>query len=139
MLTQDKTLAHVVEEEEALEGFFHKLSNINGYKAAIIMTYTGGMLAAHSADPSVDLMVVGKTFNDIFRSAHDASEKIGMQCCHETTIKTPNGIVIMRCPGVNSMVHFHVLAIFANDGNYALAKMEIEKMIPQILKHLLQQ
>ena len=120
----------------ALESYLEKIKGIKGYKASGIMTFTGEILASDSVDPNIDLSFVGATFNDIFRSAHEASEKIGLKVCQETAINTPSGIIIMRCSGVKAKVHFHMIAIVAADGNQALVKMEMEKMIPNIMAEL---
>lgn len=127
-LTEEKTMN--------LENHLKGLREIKGYKASAIMNYTGEVLITDSVDTSIDLGLVGATFNDIFRSAHDASEKIGLEACTETTIKTPKGIVIMRCSGVRSQVHFHVIVVMDEDGNQALAKMKIESTIPKMMAEL---
>ncbi len=120
----------------ALESHLDRFKKINGYKASAIMNFTGEILAQDSNDPNIDLGLVGATFNDIFRSAHEASEKIGLESCREAAISTPKGIVIMKCSGVKSKVHYHAIAIFSADGNQALAKMEMEKMIPVVMEEL---
>ncbi len=120
----------------ALEKYLEQFKSINGYKASGIMTFTGEVLASDSIDANIDLAMVGATFNDIFRSAHEASEKIGLKACKETTINTPNGQIIMRCSGVKAKVHYHMIVIINKDGNLALAKMEMEKMVPRIMEEL---
>jgi predicted regulator of Ras-like GTPase activity (Roadblock/LC7/MglB family) len=120
----------------ALESYLDRFKKINGYKASAIMNFTGEILAQDSNDPQIDLGMVGATFNDIFRTAHSASDKIGLEACREATISTPKGIIIMRCSGVKSKVHYHTIAIFTADGNQALAKMEMEKMIPAVMDEL---
>jgi len=120
----------------ALEEHLNKLKGINGFKAAGIMNFTGEILAMESVDPKIDLDTVGATFNDIFRTAHEASNKIGLEACREAVISTPKGIVIMKCSGVKAKVHYHLLAIFAADGNQALAKLEMDKMVPLVMDEL---
>ncbi|MBU0486024.1 MAG: hypothetical protein KKB30_16085 [Proteobacteria bacterium] len=120
----------------ALETHLAELKEIKGYKAAAIMNFTGEILAYDSIDKNINLDVVGATFNDIFRSAHDASQKIGLEACKETTINTPKGIIVMRCSGVDAKVHFHLIAILVADGNQALMKMKIEQIVPAIMKEL---
>jgi predicted regulator of Ras-like GTPase activity (Roadblock/LC7/MglB family) len=100
------------------------------------MTFTGEMLASDSTDSKIDLDMVGATFNDIFRSAHEASKKIGLEACNETVIKTPNGLILMGCSGVHSKVHFHSIVVMDKDGNQALAKMALEKMMPKVMDDL---
>ena len=128
----------ILEKEKvmALEKHLEGLKEIKGFKAAAIMNFTGEVLASESVDPSINLELVGATFNDIFRSAHEASKKIGLDACRETIIITPKGIVVMACSGVQAKVHFHMIGIMAADGNQALMKMQIEKALPAIMEEL---
>lgn len=120
----------------ALEKHLEALKEVKGYKAAGIMNYTGEMLASGSVDSNIDLTLVGATFNDIFRAAHEASKKIGLDTCRETVINTPKGVIVMRCSGVDAKAHFHVIGVMAGDGNQALMKMQIEKMLPAVMDEL---
>jgi len=124
------------EEKMALETILEDLKAIKGYKASGIMTFTGDVLANDSVDQKIDLALTGATFNDIFRSAHEASEKIGLEACKEATIHTPKGIVFMLCSGVQAKVHFHMIGILATDGNLALMKMSMEKLVPTITNEI---
>jgi CheY-like chemotaxis protein len=124
------------EAEMALEKHIQALKEIKGYIAAGIMNFTGEMLASDSADQKIDLNLVGATFNDIFRSAHEASKKIGLDACKETTIATPKGVILMRCSGTDAKVHFHLIGVLAADGNQALMKMQMEKMVPAVMAEL---
>lgn len=124
------------EVEMAIEKHIEVLREIKGYKAAGIMNFTGEMLAHHSEDSNIDLTLVGATFNDIFRAAHEASKKIGLEACREATISTPKGVIVMRCSGTDAKVHFHVIGILTSDGNQSLMKMQIEKMIPAVMAEL---
>lgn len=120
----------------ALETILEEMRGINGYKASALMNFTGEILAADSIDAAVDLGNVGAVFNDIFRSSHEAAGKVGLQVCNELTMRTPNGLVIMACSGVDAPVHFHLITILSKDGNQALAKMQLDKMIPVIMDEL---
>ncbi|MHB1342750.1 MAG: hypothetical protein ACYCX3_00095 [Thermoleophilia bacterium] len=120
----------------ALDTYLNELKGINGYLAAGIMTFTGEMLASDTADPNIDLGMVGAMFNDIFRTAHEASKKIGLQACKETIITTPVGTIVMRCSGVDAKAHVHIVSILKADGNQALMKMQIDKMVPAIIDEL---
>ena len=120
----------------ALENHLEALKEIKGYMASGIMDYTGDLLASNTVDKKTDLGFVGATFNDIFRQAHAACEKIGLEACNETVITTPKGIILMRCSGVDSKPHIHVIGIMSLDGNHALMKMQIEKLVPAIIGEL---
>lgn len=130
------TYEHIDHEEELLGSYLSRLQKVRGYMASAIMTFRGELLASHSSAAQIDLQVVAKTFNDIFRTAHEASEKIGLGACLETVISTPRGSIIMHCSGVDALIHFHLLAVISSDGSLALAKMELERMTAPILAGL---
>jgi CheY-like chemotaxis protein/predicted regulator of Ras-like GTPase activity (Roadblock/LC7/MglB family) len=119
-----------------LKGYINELKNINGYKASAILNVTGEVLESDSKDPNIDLRYISAMFNDIFLSANKACEKIGFKENRETTIVTAKGIVLMRSSGIKSRTRIHVIAILESDGNQALMKMEIERMIPAIVAEL---
>jgi len=130
------TYEHIDQEEEFLGGHLARLHSVKGYKASALMTFKGELLASHSSDTQIDLREVGKVFNDIFRTAHEVAEKIGFNCCQEIVINTPKGIVVMRCSGIEVLIHFHLMVVIAADGNLALSKMELEKMTGPIMAGL---
>jgi len=119
----------------ALETLLQEMKGIKGYIASGIMAYTGELLVGDSTN-NIDLGLVGATFNDIFRSAHEVCEKIGLEATKEMVLFTPKGIVLMLCTGKKEKVHAHVITILTNDGNQALAKMTMEKLAPQVIKEL---
>jgi predicted regulator of Ras-like GTPase activity (Roadblock/LC7/MglB family) len=120
----------------ALEQLLQALRDVNGYKASAIMNYTGEALAVDSVDPEVDLGLVGATFNDIFRAAHEASRKIGLEATREAVFKTPKGLVIMQCSGVDAKVHIHAVMVLNADGNQALAKMRLDQVVPKVMAEI---
>ena len=120
----------------AIDSHFADLKSIKGYLAAGVMQFTGELLASDAASTSIDLGLVGATFNDIFRSAHEVCEKIGLEAAKEMVIHTPKGVVIMLCTGVNSKAHVHLITILAADGNQALAKMQMGKIGPALVEEL---
>ncbi len=120
----------------ALENYLAELRGINGYLAAGIMSFTGEMLVSDAVDSKIDLNMVGAMFNDIFRSAHEASKKIGLDACKETTITTPLGAIVMRCSGVDAKAHVHLISILRADGNHALARMQMDKIVNPIMDEL---
>lgn len=119
-----------------LENSLENLRKIKGYKAGALMNFTGEILASDSVDEQVDLDNVGAVFNDIFRSSHEAAISVGLEACNELAIKTPNGLIVMLCSGVDAEVHFHLIAVLDSDGNQALAKLQLERMIPEVMETL---
>ena len=135
-LESAKPAAMRTEDKMALEKHLAELKEIKGYRASGILNFTGEVLAGDSLDSNVDLPYLGATFNDIFRTAHAACEKIGLEACREATFVAPNGIVLMRCSGTKSRVHFHLISVVAADGNQALTKMKMERMVGPVMDEL---
>ncbi len=120
----------------SIETILSELRGIKGYKSSGLMDFTGELLISDSADESTDLELASATFNDIFRGAHEASEKVGLEATTEMILNTPNGIIIILCSGVDSEPHLHLIAVLEKDGNQALAKMTMKKLMPKFVTEL---
>jgi predicted regulator of Ras-like GTPase activity (Roadblock/LC7/MglB family) len=120
----------------AFEDLLSELKSIKGYVASGIMQFTGELLAADTTTGSVDLALVGATFNDIFRSAHEVCGKIGLEATREMVLYTPKGVIVMMCTGAKERVHVHLITFLTVDGNQALAKLMMQKIAPEIMKVL---
>jgi predicted regulator of Ras-like GTPase activity (Roadblock/LC7/MglB family) len=120
-----------------LENMFTCLRCIKGYKTAALMNFSGEILIADSLDATeYDLENIGPVFNDVFRSAEESAERIGLHACVELVMKTAGGLVVMCCSGLGSSVHFHLITLLDKDGNQALTKLQMAKLVPTILKEL---
>ncbi len=119
-----------------LEANLDNLKSINGYKASAIMSFTGEVLVFDQIDENVNIAATGAIFNDIFRSAHEATGKVGLECCNQLEIATPKGLVIMACSGVDAKVHFHLITVLGAEGNQALVKMTHNKILGPIMEEL---
>lgn len=122
---------------ETLKKFINSLRRIGGYKASGVLTFKGRILARDSVDPRIDLDTVGTTFNDLFQKAHEASENVGLGACYETAINTPRGIIIIRCSGLDTLAHFHLIVILGGEGaNLSLVKHELDKFLAVVMAEL---
>jgi CheY-like chemotaxis protein/predicted regulator of Ras-like GTPase activity (Roadblock/LC7/MglB family) len=119
-----------------LESLLEKLRGIKGYKGSGIMNFTGETLASDSLDASLDLASTGAVFNDVFRSAQESTTTSGLQACKELTLRTQDCIIILCSSGAESAVPFHLIALLDKDGNQALTKMQLAKIIPLAAQEL---
>jgi CheY-like chemotaxis protein len=119
-----------------LEKIFSGLHSIKGYRAAALMNFSGEILIADAVDPAVELDNIGPIFNDVLRSSEEASEKLGIEPCLEFALKTVKSVVVMCCSGNASATHFHLLAVLDREGNQALAKLQLARLIPVVMKEL---
>ena len=112
------------------------LRQAKDYKACGVLTFQGRILVRDSLDPKIDLDVVGATFNDIFEQAHDASERVGLEACYETSINTPKGIILIRCSGIDAQAHFHLIVILGAEANLSLVRHELDKFLAMVMTEL---
>ena len=119
-------------DESILEG----LASIKGYLGGAINNYSGECLICDAAKLSGDLETVSATFNDIFRDAHAVSKKLKLGATDIMEIHTEKAVVLMGCSGEDARVHLHAFAVFNTDGNVALGKMALKKVLPQAVEAL---
>ncbi|MBN2459980.1 MAG: hypothetical protein JXB60_00110 [Candidatus Cloacimonetes bacterium] len=120
----------------ALLDLLENFRNIKGFMAGGILDFTGDILETLSEQEQIDLAMVGATYTDIFRNANEAAAKIGLEQAIEMTIVTPKGVVIMSSTGVEAPVNALMIIILDEDGNQALTRMTIKKVVPQIISEL---
>ncbi len=111
------------------ESIFEDIKQINGYLGVGISQYTGELLLFDKENESINLEETAVIFNDLFRSSHSLSKKLSLGRTEIMEISTEKSKILMACSGEDSSVHIHAFAIFKNDGNVALAKMILPKII----------
>jgi predicted regulator of Ras-like GTPase activity (Roadblock/LC7/MglB family) len=121
---------------ETLKRLIVNLRQAKAYKACGVLTFQGRILVRDSVDPNIDLDVVGATFNDIFQQAHEASERVGLEACHETAINTPKGIIIIRCSGIDAPAHFHLIVILGEEANLSLIRHELDRFLAVVMNEM---
>lgn len=120
----------------ALEKHLDEFKSIKGYLASGVLNFTGEALATHSVSDRVNLESFGAVFNDVFRGAHEASAKIGLEATKVMTLQTPKGIVLMECSGPASRAHLHLMVVLDETGNQALTRMTLEKVVPKVVQEI---
>ncbi len=119
-------------DETILEG----LASVKGYLGGAISNYTGECLVCDAAKLSGDLEATSATFNDIFRDSHAISKNLKLGATKIMEIHTEKAVILMGCSGEESRVHLHMFAVFTSDGNVALGKMALKKILPQAVEAL---
>ena len=118
------------------ESIFDDIKQINGYLGIGISQYTGELLLFDKANDNINLEETSVIFNDVFRNTHTLSRKLSLGNTKIMEITTENSKILMACSGEDSPVHLHVFAIFKNDGNVALAKMVLPKILNKSVSEL---
>lgn len=116
-----------------LESYLSDLNSIRGYRASGVMSFSGQMLASNSIDPQINLEILASIFNDTFLVAHEVSTEVNLQAANEIIFKTDQEIIIIICSGIDAKAHIHLLAVLYKDGNLALARMVMEKLLSKLM------
>ena len=119
-----------------LENHLRELMAVKGVRAGGVMHFTGELLGAESIDPQLDLGMVGATFNDVFRRAHELCGKVGLAAAQDLVLRTPKGVAVMASSDEASSPHLHMIAILSVDGNAALAALQMRRALPRIVAAL---
>jgi len=118
------------------ESMFEDIKQINGYLGVGISQYTGDLLLFDKAESKINLEETAVIFNDVFRSSHSLSKKLSLGKTTVMEITTEKAKIIMACSGEDASVHLHAFAIFQQDGNVALAKMVLPKILREAVTEL---
>jgi len=126
--------------QEALE----MLKKIKGFVAAGAFSAHGELLAEVSISADLHLAKVGALANDILLKAQEETDIMGVGRGSLIHIVAPKANLLMRCLNENTdfhaseagRAHVHLLVVLEADGNVALAKMQLEKVILQIANEI---
>ena len=118
------------------ESIFDDIKQINGYLGVGISQYTGELLLFDKANSKINLEETSIIFNDVFRDTHALSKKLSLGHTEIMEISTEKSKILMACSGENSPIHIHLFAIFKKDGNVALAKIILPKIINKAISEL---
>ena len=118
------------------EAIFEDIKQINGYLGVGISQYTGELLLSDKHNSEINLEETAVIFNDLFRNSHTLSQKLSLGKTKIMEITTEKAKILMACSGEDSSLHLHVFAIFQHEGNVALAKMVLPKILKESVAEL---
>jgi predicted regulator of Ras-like GTPase activity (Roadblock/LC7/MglB family) len=112
-----------------------EVKGIRGYRASGILAHTGELLVGDGTE-GLDPGLVGATFNELLRSAHQLCRSIGLEGAREMILCSEKGTVVMLCTGRQEKVHLHLITVLSTDGNQALARLTMERLAPHAVRLL---
>jgi len=119
-----------------LENLLDDLKVIGGYKAAALLDSTGEVLVSDASNLKGDLDMAVAIFNDIFSTGHKTVHKLSLGMMKTMQFMTSDGVVLMECSGADERIHLHLFVILGAEGNHALARMQMTKIIPKAVNEL---
>ena len=118
------------------ESIFDDIKQINGYLGVGISQYTGELLLFNQANETINLEETSVIFNDVFRNSHTLSKKLSLGKTEIMELTTETSKILMACSGETASIHLHIFAIFKKDGNVALSKMILPKILNKAISAL---
>ncbi|PLY01966.1 MAG: hypothetical protein C0622_06190 [Desulfuromonas sp.] len=116
------------------------LKKIKGFVAVGAFSPAGELMAAVSTSQDMHLAEIGALANDILLKAQEETDIMGVGRGSLIHIVAPRANILMRCLNENTdfhvsetgRAHVHMMMVLEADGNIALAKMQLEKVIMDI-------
>ena len=118
------------------ESIFNDIKQVNGYLGVGISQYTGDIILIDKANSKINLEETAIIFNDVFRNSHSLSKNLSLGKTKLMEITTEDAKILMGCSGVDSPIHLHIFAIFKDDGNVALAKLVLPRILNKAISEL---
>lgn len=115
-----------------LDELLQELKGLHGYLGSAILNGGGEVLASDAVGADLDFGALGPTLIDILAGVHEAAGAVGFNKGHEIAVQTANGLLLLHCSGGSGQSHMHALCLLRPDGNQALAKMTLHKIIPRL-------
>lgn len=110
-----------------------KLKSVSGYLGSAVLNFSGETLFIDEENTSVDIAYSASIFNDAFRMISESSLDVGFAEASLVESRTEDGHVFLVNSSVNStgdsFSKLMVFAIFRDDGNVALGKMIMSKIV----------
>jgi len=119
-----------------LDTILDDIKSIGGYKAAAILDSTGEVLVSDASNLKGDLDMAVAVFNDIFITGHKTVAKLSLGFVKNMQFMTTDGIILMECSGADERIHIHMFVILGAEGNHALTRMQMKKVIPRAVTEL---
>jgi predicted regulator of Ras-like GTPase activity (Roadblock/LC7/MglB family) len=118
------------------ETIFDDIKQINGYLGSGLSQFTGELLLHDYINENLKLEETLVTFNDVFRNSHSLSQHLSLGKLEIMELTTTDSKILMACSGENSPIHLHLFAVFKKDGNVALAKLIMPRILNKAVKEL---
>jgi predicted regulator of Ras-like GTPase activity (Roadblock/LC7/MglB family) len=120
-----------------------KFKDLDGFMAVGSFS-AGGEILAEISSSDVHLAELGALANDVLLKAQKATDVMGVGRGSVIHITSPKANIIARCLNENTdyaanepgRAHVHMVLVMSAEGNIALGKMQLEKVILEIAEHV---
>lgn len=105
-----------------------QFSEIGGYLGGGVFSPQGEMLEGTTEISGIHFETAGSMIHDMLLNAKKISESSGFGNCDMIQLDTEMGIILAKCFN-DGKIHFHTVLVIKKDGNVAMAKMKLKKVV----------
>jgi CheY-like chemotaxis protein/predicted regulator of Ras-like GTPase activity (Roadblock/LC7/MglB family) len=105
------------------------LQEVAGYRGSAVVDPSGEVLIQDTVEPDLDLELIAAVALDLIRAGSRVAEKTGLGKCLEVLLSADGGILLCVFP---AREEFHALVLLGANGNRALAKIALKKIMPSL-------
>ncbi len=105
------------------------LQEVAGYRGSAVMDLSGELLIQDTVEPDLDLELIAAVALDLVRAGSRVAKEIGLGECLEVLLSADGGILLCVFP---AQEEFHALVLLGANGNRALAKIALKKIMPSL-------
>jgi roadblock/LC7 domain-containing protein len=104
------------------------LKEVNGYLGAGVFTPQGEMLEGVSDISGIHFAEAGSLIHDTLKDSKAMVKHVGFGNLEMIQLYTEMGIIFAVCYQEDK-IHFHTILVIKNDGNVAMAKLKLKKVV----------
>ena len=112
----------------AIIDILNTLKEVNGYLGAGVFTPQGEMLEGVADISGIHFEEAGSLIHDTLKDAKSMAKHVGFGVLDMIQLYTELGIIFAICHQDDSH-HFHTILVIKNDGNVAMAKIKLKKVV----------
>ncbi|MCF8051622.1 MAG: response regulator [Desulfobacterales bacterium] len=105
------------------------LQAVTGYRGSAVADLSGEVLIQDTVEPDLDLELIGAVALDLVRAGSRVAKETGLGECLEVLLSADGGILLCVSP---ARQEFHALVLLGANGNRALAKIALKKIMPSL-------
>jgi len=121
-----------------MKEILEKLREIDGFVAVGAFTSQGELLG--EVTNGIPLMEIGALANDVLLKSQKSTDIMGVGRGNQIQITAPKATILVRCLNENTdfasnepgRAHVHMVLVMNPEGNVALGKMRLDKVIQEI-------
>lgn len=118
-------------QKMAIKDHLALFSDVGGYLGCGVFTPQGEMLEGSTDISGIHFETAGSMIHDMLLNAKKISEQSGFGNCDMIQLDTEMGQILAKCFN-DGKIHYHTVLVIKRDGNVAMAKMKLKKVVEQL-------